>query len=194
MKISLTLQQLQHQVGVHTMISRNMFGPISSFLYEVRVKCSFKRVDIILREHVVLNGCLAGLMQGEYVAPEKIENVHVRCPLVAQSFVYGDSLRPQLVAVVIPDPEALQPWAASRRLTQDVNALCNDDQVKSAIMKSMQEEGRAAGLKGFEQVQALMSVLQGSMERHVPCAVLLSGACELKQAAPQGQAAVATVL
>ncbi|KAL0050268.1 hypothetical protein WJX82_007734 [Trebouxia sp. C0006] len=95
------------------------------------------------------------LAQGEYVAPEKIENVYVRCPLVAQSFVYGDSLRPQLVAVVIPDPEALQPWAASRRLTQDVNALCNDDQVKSAIMKSMQEEGRAAGLKGFEQVAAI---------------------------------------
>jgi len=129
------------------------------------------------------------LMQGEYVAPEKIENVYVRCPLVAQSFVYGDSLRPQLVAVVIPDPEALQPWAASRRLTQDVNALCNDDQVKSAIMKSMQEEGRAAGLKGFEQVQALMGVVQQSRNYHALCAeaVSLSGAYKLKQAAHKGK-------
>ena len=118
-------------------------------------------------------------MQGEYVAPEKIENVYVRCPLVAQSFVYGDSLRPQLVAVVIPDPEALQPWAASRRLTQDVNALCNDDQVKSAIMKSMQEEGRAAGLKGFEQVQALMGVPQEfwTIMCYVPCCCQVHVSC-----------------
>lgn len=86
------------------------------------------------------------------MAPEKIENVYVRCPLVAQSFVYGDSLRPQLVAVVVPDPEALLPWAASRRLSQDLAKLCNDPQVVKAIMKSMQEEGKAAGLKGFEQV------------------------------------------
>ena len=104
-------------------------------------------------------------MQGEYVAPEKIENVYVRCPLVAQSFVYGDSLKPQLVAVVIPDPEALQPWAASRKLTQDITALCNDPQVKSAILKSMLEEGRAAGLKGFEQVWTCHAVFMKMGQR-----------------------------
>ena len=101
-------------------------------------------------------------MQGEYVAPEKIENVYVRCPLVAQSWVYGDSLRPQLVAVVVPDPEALQPWAASRRMTQDIATLCQDPQVKKAVLKSMLDEGRAAGLKGFEQASALMSFAENA--------------------------------
>lgn len=48
------------------------------------------------------------------IAPEKIENVYARSPLVAQSFVHGVSTERQLVAVVVPDPDALLPWAASR--------------------------------------------------------------------------------
>ena len=40
--------------------------------------------------------------------------MYVRSPFVAQSFVFGDSLRHQLVAVVVPDPDHLLPWAASR--------------------------------------------------------------------------------
>lgn len=43
------------------------------------------------------------LSQGEYIAPEKLENIFVLSPFIEQSFVYGDSLKNCVVAIVVPD-------------------------------------------------------------------------------------------
>ena len=80
------------------------------------------------------------LAQGEYIAPEKIENVYAKCKFAAQCFVYGkdkyfcnvlsvsicrsicncsgklwvgDSFNSSLVAVVCVDPDVLKAWAAN---------------------------------------------------------------------------------
>ena len=77
-----------------------------------------------------------------------------RAPLVAQVFVYGDSLKAQLVAVVVPDPDVLLPWASERGMAKDLPTLCGDAAVAAAVLRSMQSEGHAAQLKGFEQVRS----------------------------------------
>lgn len=45
------------------------------------------------------------LQQGEYVAPEKIENVYQRCEYVCENFIYGDPLQHYLVGIIFPDEE-----------------------------------------------------------------------------------------
>ncbi|MEW5312614.1 MAG: hypothetical protein WDW38_004237 [Sanguina aurantia] len=96
------------------------------------------------------------LAQGEYIAPEKIENVYMRSPFVLQAFMYGDSLKAELVAVIVPDPEYLLPWAKERSLGSNMVALCRDPSVRKAIMASMLEQGREAKLRSFEQVSAML--------------------------------------
>lgn len=95
------------------------------------------------------------LAQGEYVAPEKIEQICERSPFVFQIFVYGDSLRSDLVAIVSPDPDYILQWAKERGLPQDLGALCKDSGVNMSILRSIQEQGRGSKLRGFEMVKAI---------------------------------------
>ncbi len=81
--------------------------------------------------------------------------MYARSPFVLQAFVYGDSLKAALVAILVPDPDFLLPWAKERGLLGDLPALCADARVAAAALKSVREEGRAAGLKGFEQAAAV---------------------------------------
>ncbi|XP_041759752.1 long-chain-fatty-acid--CoA ligase 1 isoform X3 [Coregonus clupeaformis] len=66
------------------------------------------------------------LAQGEYIAPEKIENIYTRSDAVAQVFVHGDSLQACLVAIIVPDPDFLPGWAKKRGLEGSYGDLCNN--------------------------------------------------------------------
>uniref|UniRef100_A0A671W501 Arachidonate--CoA ligase n=1 Tax=Sparus aurata TaxID=8175 RepID=A0A671W501_SPAAU len=95
------------------------------------------------------------LAQGEYIAPEKIENVYTRSDAVAQVYVHGDSLQACLVAVVVPDPDFLSGWTKrTLGLEGSYQELC-DREVKAAILEDMVRLGKEAGLKSFEQVKAI---------------------------------------
>lgn len=96
------------------------------------------------------------LAQGEYIAPEKIENVYAKCRFVAQCFVYGDSLNSCLVAVVSVDPDALKDWATGEGIKyEDLGQLCRHPRAKAAVLAEMDALGREAGLRGFEFVKAV---------------------------------------
>ncbi|XP_038627911.1 long-chain-fatty-acid--CoA ligase 6 isoform X1 [Tachyglossus aculeatus] len=95
------------------------------------------------------------LAQGEYIAPEKIENIYIRSEPVAQVYVHGDSLQAFLVGIVVPDAEVLPGWAKKRGLEGAYAELCEDKELKQAIMDDMVRLGKESGLHSFEQVKAI---------------------------------------
>ncbi|XP_032922218.1 long-chain-fatty-acid--CoA ligase 5 isoform X2 [Catharus ustulatus] len=95
------------------------------------------------------------LAQGEYIAPEKIENVYIESAAVAQVFVHGESLRSFLVGIVVPDAEMLPEFAGKLGVKGSFEELCKNPVMKKAILDDMIRLGREAGLKSFEQVKDL---------------------------------------
>ncbi|MER6499328.1 carboxylic acid reductase [Streptomyces sp. NPDC001455] len=78
------------------------------------------------------------LSQGEFVAVSRLETVFVGSPLVQQIFVYGNSERAHLLAVVVPTPAALA------RSGGDVESL------KALLGASLQDAAKEAELNPYE--------------------------------------------
>ena len=92
------------------------------------------------------------LAQGEYVAPEKIENIYVRSQYVAQLFVHGESLKTCLIAIIVPDPDVLPGAVSDKHKGKSMEELCQLPDVKKMILDDMVACGKKAGLYSFEQV------------------------------------------
>ncbi len=95
------------------------------------------------------------LAQGEYVSPEKIENAICRNKYISQAFVEGNSLKATLVAIIVPDLDAVKAWARTNGVAFDEAngaSLCGASEVRQLIIKEIAAFGRSGTneLKGFE--------------------------------------------
>ena len=52
------------------------------------------------------------LSQGEYLAPEKLENVYIQSEWVAQIWIHGDSLHDYILAFITLDPDRIEKYTA----------------------------------------------------------------------------------
>ncbi|CAG0882553.1 unnamed protein product [Cyprideis torosa] len=95
------------------------------------------------------------LSQGEYIAPEKIENIYLGSRFVHQVFVTGDSLKSSVVAIVVPEEETVQELATIHGIEGTFSSLCGNQQIKEVILQDIAALGQSAGLKSFEQVKEI---------------------------------------
>ncbi|WP_197048007.1 carboxylic acid reductase [Mycobacterium paragordonae] len=78
------------------------------------------------------------LAQGEFVAVARLEAIFATAPLIRQIFVYGNSERPYLLAVVVPTDEALG------RFPDD------DAAIRAALSESLRQTAKLAELQSYE--------------------------------------------
>ena len=96
------------------------------------------------------------LQQGEYIAPEKLENVLIRSLWVAQLFVYGSSMENYLVAVIVPRTERVIEYYkknGEEYNKENVKAKYNDAALRKEIVKDLEVLGRENDFKGFEVIK-----------------------------------------
>lgn len=117
---------------------------------------SMGRVKIVDRVKNVLK-----LAQGEYISPERIENVYLaNTNIVAQAYVHGDSTQAFLVAVFGIDPVNFAPFASGvlkKTIKAEdldaVKAAAKDSKVRRAMVKELEKIGKRSKFNKYEQVR-----------------------------------------
>jgi len=99
------------------------------------------------------------LAQGEYVSPERLENVYIGHPGIGTIFVHGDSTETALVAVIGPDPEPFAAWATKvlRRpiSVAEISSVFEDPKIKKTMLKDLEKIAETRKLLGFERIKAI---------------------------------------
>jgi long-chain acyl-CoA synthetase len=93
------------------------------------------------------------LSQGEYVAPDRLEQVYKTTPGIADIFVYGDSLKSNLVAIAnLNEPDALK--LANEKGIEAASAgdLIANPQFNKLMLDKLRKVADDNSMKGFERV------------------------------------------
>ena len=108
------------------------------------------------------------LSQGEYVAPDKVQNLLINSKYVTQIFLHGESLYNYAIALVYPDLNECIAFLKENKKIGDIDydKITYNDLIKNKIMeeeivKDCNIVGRKLGLKGFELPKKIRIINEG---------------------------------
>jgi long-chain acyl-CoA synthetase len=95
-------------------------GDIGEIDDKGRIKITDRKKDIIVND------------KGDNVSPQRVEGMLTLQPEILQAMVHGDK-RPNLVGIVVPDPEWAMEWAKAAGLPTDMALLKQHESFRSAV-------------------------------------------------------------
>ena len=108
------------------------------------------------------------LSQGEYVAPDKVQNLLINSKYVKQIFLHGESHFNYAIALVYPDLNECISFLKEKKKLGDIDydKITYNDLIKNKIMeeeivKDCNIVGRKLGLKGFELPKKIRIINEG---------------------------------
>ncbi|KAH7112186.1 long-chain-fatty-acid-CoA ligase/ protein binding protein [Dendryphion nanum] len=116
------------------------------------------RFKIIDRRKNVLK-----LSQGEYISPERIENVYLaNLGYLATAYVHGDSQQSCLIGLFGITPDAFAPFAANvlgetiaPTDVEKVRSILGDKRIEKAVLKELDRIGKKNKFNSWEKVKAV---------------------------------------
>ena len=94
------------------------------------------------------------LSQGEYIAPEKLENVYVQSEWVLQVWMIGDSLRDHIIGFIVVDPDRLKKYCTDTSKENNAEILVSDD-LKQIVFEDLSKLAKDNKLSGLEKPKQL---------------------------------------
>ncbi|MEK6542758.1 MAG: AMP-dependent synthetase/ligase [Pseudomonadota bacterium] len=113
-------------------------GDIGHFDDAGRLVITDRKKDIIVND------------KGDNVSPQRVEGMLTLQPEISQAMVHGDK-RPNIVAIIVPDPEWAHEWAETAGLPTDMKLLKEHDKFRSAVRVAVDRVN--AGLSVIERVR-----------------------------------------
>ena len=98
------------------------------------------------------------LAQGEYIAPEKLENVYCQSPYIAQIFVHGESTEAWLMAVCVVEKSEIKKLAVAQGWLSEgdeVSAILKKPELHKAILENFNELAKSNKLSGLEKIKKM---------------------------------------
>ncbi|KAL8158935.1 hypothetical protein V2J09_000472 [Rumex salicifolius] len=99
---------------------------------------------------------LIKLSQGEYVALEYLEKIYGVCSIVEDIWVYGDSFKAMLVAVVVPNGDYTEKWANQNGHNGSHVDLCSLEELNSHVLTELRSASDHSKLRGFECIKGVI--------------------------------------
>ncbi|KAE8660567.1 Long chain acyl-CoA synthetase 1 [Hibiscus syriacus] len=116
---------------------------------------------------------LIKLSQGEYVALEHLENVYGVTPIVDDVWVYGNSFKSMLIAIVVLHEENAKKWADLNGHTASLSELCSLSKLQNHVLSELKSTAEKNKMRGFEYIKGVILEAQPfDMERDLVTATL----------------------